>query len=52
MIAVASALLGTVLIIGALWHDGGVVTLLVGVAAAAFGGVLLAFRMSGSDRDP
>ena len=52
MIAAASALLGLVLIIGALWYGGGVVALVVGLVAAAFGLIRFAFLMTAGEHRP
>ncbi len=50
MVGAASALLGATLIIGALWFGGGLGPLLIGMVAAAFGGIRFAFVTSQRDR--
>ncbi len=50
MLGAALGVLGAVLIVGALWFHGGVISLLAGMAAAAFGIIKIAFLMSQSER--
>ncbi len=51
MLGAALAVLGAVLIVGALWFHGGVMSLLAGMAAMGYGVIKLAFLTNRSERN-